>query len=619
VAASSNTCEEKQRIWNTMEEGLRVYLDHLILRQSLRYKRSEERADYVPQQQPPTLRISDLIGDHTSSRIGFLRKPDFQRATWAWTPEDCVSLLDSIINDQVIPSIIMWTSPESNLDYVLDGGHRISVVLAWLKDDWGDRELPSNLDEEQEQAIRKAAIKVRRLVEEKIGNINDYREAEEEFDRIVNEEQAPKLVLSPKAFERAQFYRKLRRGNIKFNILWVDGDYEKAEQSFLKINKTGRSLSDWETRLIENRNSSLARLVMSIANIDSAKYYWPTDPPEGSNKAQLAEKITGIIDGIGRIHKLLFQPAFESLAKGRRLQQPLLVAPGIEMKPFYLAELLTIIEGGKGQEAETKNLLKRDKEALPEEIINTGWRLTNETLSAFDHLVGPSPKSLALVPLLYFYSDGGRYVRGLLYGLMYWLLSGGNEDDILTRKKIFSAHRATFEQILLENKENVIRRIGRNIGSGPEVTYPTAKYYQGLMELLIRVNDDISSPAFEKDYKELLSKLKLPDRSAHSSQATENTSRIFSEKQKSTVVIRTLFATATRCEICGGVLDPRGGLQHDHVTKWADGGLSTIDNDRLTHPFCNNNRDVIESLKKGLQALNYQSLLIPIPLAKQSS
>jgi len=111
-----------QRRKPIMEEDLRVYLDHLIIRQSLRYKRPEEKTDYVPQQQLPTLRVSDLIGDHASSRIGFLRKPDFQRATWAWTPGDCVSLLDSIVNEQVIPSIIMWTSPESDLDYVLDGG-----------------------------------------------------------------------------------------------------------------------------------------------------------------------------------------------------------------------------------------------------------------------------------------------------------------------------------------------------------------------------------------------------------------------------------------------------------------------------------------------------------------
>ncbi len=99
------------------KEDLKVYLDHLIKRENLRY---------------------DLFGEHTSSRATLLRKPDFQRTTWSWTAEDCVSLLESIVNEQVIPSIIMWSSPENGYDYVLDGGHRISVVLAWLNDNWGE-------------------------------------------------------------------------------------------------------------------------------------------------------------------------------------------------------------------------------------------------------------------------------------------------------------------------------------------------------------------------------------------------------------------------------------------------------------------------------------------------
>ena len=121
-------------------DELKVYLDHLILRENLRYKRATEIS--ATSKESPELRMSDLFGDHRSSRVKSLRKPDFQRATAAWTPEDCVSLLDSVVNEQVIPSIIMWSSPENGYDYVLDGAHRISVVLAWLNDDWGD-DLPS--------------------------------------------------------------------------------------------------------------------------------------------------------------------------------------------------------------------------------------------------------------------------------------------------------------------------------------------------------------------------------------------------------------------------------------------------------------------------------------------
>ena len=237
------------------KEDLKVYLDHLIKRENLRFHRSRE---IVSSSGMPTLRMGDLFRDHPSSRANSLRKPDFQRTTWSWTAEDCVSLLDSIINEQVIPSIIMWTSPENGYDYVLDGGHRISVVLARLNDNWGDN-LPSEIyrDEEEEKIIKQAAWEVRSLVKAKIGSINDFQEADKEFNQAVMSDKAPRLVLPPITFNRGIFYQRLKKGEIGFHILWVIGDYEKAEQSFLKINKGGNPLSVWEKALVENRRSSL--------------------------------------------------------------------------------------------------------------------------------------------------------------------------------------------------------------------------------------------------------------------------------------------------------------------------------------------------------------------------
>jgi hypothetical protein len=81
--------------------------------------------------------------------------------------------------------------PQKN-DDVLDGGHRISVVLAWLNDDWGDTLPPERFqDEEQEQQFKVAGQAVRDLVKIKIGSINDYREADDEFNRIVTEGKVP--------------------------------------------------------------------------------------------------------------------------------------------------------------------------------------------------------------------------------------------------------------------------------------------------------------------------------------------------------------------------------------------------------------------------------------------
>ena len=65
-----------------------------------------------------------------------LRKPDFQRETNHWSPEQVVSLLDCFVNGDLIPSVILWQSP-THL-FVIDGGHRLSVLRAWIEDDYGD-------------------------------------------------------------------------------------------------------------------------------------------------------------------------------------------------------------------------------------------------------------------------------------------------------------------------------------------------------------------------------------------------------------------------------------------------------------------------------------------------
>ncbi len=574
-------------------EPLKVYLDHLINRDNLRYRRSKEK---ISSGGSSTLRMSDLFWEDRSDRRKSLRKPDFQRRTWSWTAEDCVSLLDSIVNEQVIPSVIMWSSPDNEYEYVLDGGHRISVVIAWLNDKWGN-ELPANAyrDEEEEKLIKQAAEEVRNLVKLKIGSIQDFQKADEEFTQAVMDEKAPRIVLDPKTFNRGFFFQRLKRGEIGFHILWVIGDYEKAEQSFIKINKGGKALSEWETTVVQDRHSSLIRTVMSLSSVSSAIHYWHTkDFDEKATEAN-KRKIDEILVGISKLHNILFTPLYETPL--RRLQQPLMVPYDVESKPLWLSQLLTIIEGGKGRETETRKLIDKDKNADPDIIIDHGWQLVDDALDVFSHLVGSSPRSLALVPALYFYTDAGRYVRSLLYGLLYWLNSGSDED-ILARKRVFSIHRAIFEQILIDNKEDVVTGITRKTGSGHEVTSQTAYYYQGLLELLIQCKDDIQTKAFVDSYAALAKKL---TNKASKVRISSGKSRLFSSSQKSALILDNFFFNPNRCGICDGILDPSMDLQHDHIIEYAKGGKTVQDNQRLVHPFCNNpaNREIIENGKSG--------------------
>lgn len=168
---------------------------------------------------------------------------------------------------------------------------------------------------------------------------------------------------------------------------------------------------------------------------------------------------------------------------------------------------------------------------------------------------------------------------------------------VIYKKQIFSAHRKALESVLLDKKEDIVSGITRKTGSGPEVTTQTAHYYQGLLECLIKHKDQNNTDAFQHDYEEFIKQLKL--RAPKPAHVAAGQSRSFTERQKSTLVLRTLLESIPRCEVCGGMFDPEGDLQHDHIVEYSMGGKTLDNNQRLTHPFCNNQRDAIEKIKGG--------------------
>lgn len=568
----------------------RVYLDHHIERESLRYKRED---DLIPdrKRRPSnrSLRLSDLYGDHTSSRQHLLRKPDFQRATNSWTPEDCALLMESIIEEKTIPAIIMW-SGEASFDYVLDGAHRISVFIAWINDNWGDT-LPEERydDQEHKSEVETAARKVRNLLDDKgIGTAESYREAENRLDDVVESRDAvPREELSDETFRKALFFRDLRRGDVSFDIQWVDGDYETAEKSFLTINKAGRSLTDWETLLIENRNSSFARTVMSLANIHTADYYWPSKNISEKNVEQLSENIE-------LIHDALLQP--DPSKPIDSLDQPLMVFPNRNRRPYYIAEFLTVVTGERGKKPETRELMKNTRYETPKEIIRSGRQLSENAIDALSHVAGSTSRSLALPSALYFYNHSGRAVRSLLYGILYWLTSGGPEDTLI-RKRVFSAFRGPFEELFIPNKRDVVSSLADKRGSGPRVTEQTADYFQSMIDLIAESSGNISSEDFEDKYKAEIDR--ITGRKPESVDPSSVESRSFTNAQRSERNMMELFSSSKKCEVCGGVLDLQGPVQHDHIKKYSEGGETSVENQRPLHPFCNHQRDEIEEIKSN--------------------
>src|SRR3989304_8931756 len=107
----------------------------------------------------------------------FLRKPDFQRETSEWDAKKICEFLESYINGDLIPSIILWRS-NTGLFFVIDGAHRLSALTAWIYDDYGDGEISqrfysNNIPEDQKQI----ALDTKKYINKKIGPYKEIIEA----------------------------------------------------------------------------------------------------------------------------------------------------------------------------------------------------------------------------------------------------------------------------------------------------------------------------------------------------------------------------------------------------------------------------------------------------------
>ena len=85
---------------------------------------------------PPDIRALDIRQLEAGFLPHSLRKPDFQRETAAWSPEKIADLIKTFIDADLIPSVILWQAGRHV--FVLDGAHRLSAILAWIHNDYGD-------------------------------------------------------------------------------------------------------------------------------------------------------------------------------------------------------------------------------------------------------------------------------------------------------------------------------------------------------------------------------------------------------------------------------------------------------------------------------------------------
>src|SRR2546430_5131807 len=104
------------RLWGTVMSRDLVNLDALILRED--FEEVKPNIDPPPPKLPESMRLSDLISGVTSTAW---RKPDFQRETSYWKHNTIAEFVQSFIEGDLIPSVILWRSPTTGNIFVIDG------------------------------------------------------------------------------------------------------------------------------------------------------------------------------------------------------------------------------------------------------------------------------------------------------------------------------------------------------------------------------------------------------------------------------------------------------------------------------------------------------------------
>ena len=230
-----------------------VSLDALIPREAFEIKDQQER---ITGTSILTMGIRDL--EKGSFFYPFLRKPDFQRETNEWDATKICEFIESFLDGDLIPAVILWQSCSSYY-FVVDGSHRVSSLLAWINDDYGDGKISKdfydgNISDEQKEAAKET----RQLIKEKIGAYKDYQSWTSQPGQV-----------NPKMQERA---RKLGRAAI--TVQWGEGDARKAEDSFFKINQKAAPISETEMRLLQARKTPTGVAARAIMRSGNGHKYW---------------------------------------------------------------------------------------------------------------------------------------------------------------------------------------------------------------------------------------------------------------------------------------------------------------------------------------------------------
>jgi len=482
-----------------------------------------------------TIGVRDL--EYNSFFFAALRKPDFQRETSEWDAKRIVSLIESFISGDLIPAVILWRS-QASYTFVIDGAHRLSALASWVNNDFGDGDISKQfydgvIPEEQIEASENT----RKIVRQQIGFFSDYQLA----------------LRNPEKVESHISEKAKSMGALAIQLQWVEGDAQKAESSFFKINQQAASIDKTELKLLKSRRKPNGISSRAILRSGKGHKYW------SSYEQEIQLEIQGIAE---EINEIIFQPSLKNPIK--TLDLPM------GGKNFSSQGQSLILELVNKTNDVTKSIeLKDDLDG-----VDTIKYLKN-CLKVVRRLNSIHPSSLGFHPAIYFYSKDGRHKPASFWAAIDFL------RELEKKKKFdwFTDVRSQFEEFLLQY-DYIVQQIVRKYRSA-SAAYPyISNLYFTVVELLHSGFEVNFLPPEIKSLKEF-SYLTLNDDSKE-----KITSSSFTRERKSEVFMREAIEKAVKCSICGGLLH-RNSITIDHVNRKQDGGLGSVENGQLAHPYCN--------------------------------
>ena len=515
-------------------------LDALILRDD--FLSQPTQAGGNPRQ---TISISDL--DQASFFRNSLRKPDFQRETTHWTPPAVVDLIRAFLDGDLIPAVILWERGDEN--FVIDGAHRLSALIAWICDDYGDGSASNMLfGSGLTDVQRKVADRTRKLVKNEIGTYA-------EFSGLLG-----KPVSDPQKARRLH-----AMGKNAIVIQWVTAATAKAaENSFFKINQAAQPIDPIERRILQSRTSPNAIAARCIARAGQGHKYW----------AEFSSERRERIEELGaHIYDILFKPPHSQPITSSDLP---IAGQGYNALPFVFD--LVMISNGLKLPNSAKN--RRLDEPLPSDVDGQETITFLETVRSRLLLVSTNDSgSLGFHPLVYYYARSGTFLPiAFLASLEF-----AEKLDREGRKDDFTRIRRQFEEYVHNNKLFVSLTVSR-LGSGARSLYRIVDLYWSIFEGLHQrlTEDDLFDALVARSEFVHLSQTQIPPPSAELPPSKHGATR----QTKSAAFIREALQNSVRCYICDSAIHSNA-VTFDHVERKRAGGDNRDDNLMPSHPYCN--------------------------------